>query len=96
MYYGKFIPTKCRRSKEDIPVQNGLSLTPTEMMRMAQKGVPISAQNEQNFFDGVDNPPWDVAPEKMRGVDPSDLWQLQKTSRKKVTCAKRIKSESNE
>lgn len=93
MNYGKFISTKCKRSKEDIPVQNGLALTPTEMMRLAQKGVPISAQNEQNFFDGVDNPTWDVAPEKMRGVDPADLWQLQKTSRKKVTSAKRINSD---
>ena len=94
MYIGKFKSCVCVRSSADIPVQNGLCLTPTEMMSMASRGVPISVSNEHNFYDGEENPSWVIDPIKERGVDAADLWQLQMSARKKIRNAKRI--ESNE
>lgn len=93
MYIGKKILSKCKRVKSDIQVQNGLCVTPSKMLEMASHGVPISVQNEQNFYDGVPNPSWEVLPEKVRGVDANDLWLLQKTSRNKLRSSKRTNPE---
>lgn len=95
MYIGKFKRIKCKRDESDIPVQNGLAITPSKMMVMAQHGVPITVSNEQNFYDGDENPSWTLDPLKVRGTDPADLWQLQKSSRKKIRSSNRSNVEDN-
>ena len=43
----------CTRTKQDLPVQNDLALTPAKVLEMAEKGIPVSAQaSVDNFYDG--------------------------------------------
>lgn len=69
-------------------VQANLAVTPAQMFEMAAHGVPISLQNAANFNDGDTNPSWTVAPERLRGVDMADLWQMQQSSRAKLKKAR--------
>lgn len=82
-----------RRQPQDLKVNNGLAITPAKMMEMARQGVPISVQNEQNFYDGDINASWSIPPEKLRGIDPADLWQMSITSKQKIRNAKRTNKE---
>lgn len=93
MKVGKVILSRCKRDATDINVQGNLCVTPSKMLEMASHGVPISVQNEQNFYDGEPNPSWSIMPEKVRGVDANDLWLLQKTSRNKLRNAQRKQEE---
>lgn len=82
-----------RRKPEDLKVNNNLAVTPTQMLNMAKQGVPISSQNEENFYDGDTNASWTIAPEKLKRVDPADLWQMSMTAKQKIRNAKRTKIE---
>lgn len=90
---GLICSSKPRRRPDELKVTNGLAVTPSQMMKMARQGVPVTAQNEQNFYDGDTNVSWSIAPEKLRGVDPADLWTQSMTARKKIRSAQR-KNES--
>lgn len=83
----------CKRSRQDQPVQNGLALTPAQMMKMAEKGVPISAQMAPNdeFDLGQDTKNCFLPLERTRGIDISDLWNAEKSAKHKMSDA--IKSE---
>lgn len=90
------IPTTfatCKYSRTDQKTKPGLAVTPAQMSQMADKGIAISAQNAANFYDGSENPSWDVLPEYERGIDVADLWQNQQTARKKIFTAKRSKKQ---
>lgn len=76
----------CKRTKNDIPVKGGLSVTPSEMYRMASQGIPVSNANLP-FVEGDANPSWNIPAERMRGIDVAELWQLQQDSRAKVVRA---------
>lgn len=76
----------CKRTKDDIPVKGGLSITPSEMYRMASQGIPVSNANLP-FIEGDENPSWNIPAERMRGIDVAELWQLQQDSRAKVVRA---------
>lgn len=69
-------------------VRPNLAVTPAQMFEMAAHGVPISLQNASNFHDGDTNPSWTVPPERVRGVDMADLWQMQQSSRAKLKKAR--------
>lgn len=65
--------------KDDKPVQNGLSMSPSEMQRMSERGVPVTTQNnEALFYDGETRPSWDVPLDQQRGVDIATMWQRRK------------------
>lgn len=70
-------------------VQPGLSITPSEMMKLAEQGIPVSAQaaNLEAWNDGTTNPSWYVDSSRLRGIDPADLWQIQRSVRKKMRNA---------
>ena len=91
---GKLSTSSPKRKPDELKVTNGLAVTPSQMMKLARQGVPITAQNEQNFYDGDTNASWSIAPEKLRGVDPADLWTASMTARKKIRSATR-KNESD-
>lgn len=61
-----------------------LAVTPGQMFEMAAHGVPISLQNAANFTDGYTGSSWFVPAEKVRGIDPADLWTLQQSTRSKL------------
>lgn len=77
----------CSRAFGESVVHSGLAVTPAQMAQMVANGVPVSTTNAQDFYDGVENPSWDMPLERLRGVDPATLWQKQKDIRSKVINA---------
>lgn len=68
--------------------KQGLAVTPSDMSNMLSRGIPISAQiNEELFFDGLDNPSFDIPIEEQRGVDVNDVWLAQRQARSKLISA---------
>lgn len=68
--------------------KQGLSMSPADISRAVSRGVAVSSQlNEELFFDGDDNPTFDVPIERQRGVDVADVWQAQQSARKKILSA---------
>lgn len=71
-----------------MPTRQGLAYSPSKMLELAERGIPISSPNVGTFFDGVDRPEWSVPIERQRGVDPADVWQAQADARYKFHTAK--------
>lgn len=95
----KIRPYRVRRSENDIPVNGKLALTPSKMMALAEKGIPISSQNLGNqYFEGEVNPSWDVPLDRQRGVDVNDMWNHNENVRKKLKVASKeaIKADRKE
>lgn len=84
--FGKIVSYK--RSRKDIKVQPGLAMTPSQMQRLSEKGVPVSNQNlEGMFYDGDTRPSWDVPMDQIRGIDVAQLWQERKNIAAKIKNA---------
>lgn len=77
----------CRRRRGESVVQNGLAVTPSDVLRMAENGIPASAQMNSSFFDGSQKPGWDVPLEERRGVDIAQMWQSSKDIKQKFRDA---------
>lgn len=79
----------CVREGDFLPTKPGLAYTPAEMLKLAERGVPISSATiDSNFFDGQVNPAWDVPIERQRGIDVSDVWQAQQDARSNLRKAR--------
>lgn len=84
--FGKTVTYK--RTKEDLKVQGGLALTPSQMQNMSERGVPVSSQNlEGVYFDGDTRPSWDIPLDSQRGVDVATMWQRRKDIQAKLRAA---------
>jgi hypothetical protein len=81
----------CEPSDLFLRTRQNLSYTPAQMMKLAEKGVPVSQVNvdESQFYDGEVNPSWSVPIERDRGIDAADVWQAQQESRSKLRKAHR-------
>lgn len=79
---------KPRRHADESVVQNNLAYTPSQMMELAEKGIPINQGNigADNFFDGVPigEGTFDLPLERQKGVDVADCWQAAQSIRKKA------------
>lgn len=72
-----------------VNVQSGLSVTPSEMLSLAQQGIPISSHfDDSKFDDGDTRSLGSIDFIHQRGLDVVDVWEHQKSSRKKVLDAK--------
>lgn len=69
---------------EDLPVRSGLAMTPAEMNQAALQGRAISTSNESFFFDGTENPTWDVPLMSQRGIDIATAWETAQSAKKKI------------
>lgn len=76
-----------KRRPDELPVKDGLAITPSDMFRMQQHGLPISTANSAKGYTGEKNPSWDIEMDRLRGVDVADLWQESKTIHEKVRIA---------
>lgn len=66
----------CRRFDDEQEVQNGLSMTPSQMFDMAQKGLPITTRNLGVTYDeGYNDLEFDPPMEYRRGIDVGDLYE---------------------
>lgn len=89
----KFVSTgrlaRCVADGLFLRTRQNLAYTPSQMMKLTERGIPVSSQNmpEGSFFDGEVNPSWTVPIERDRGVDVADVWQAQQESRFKLKQA---------
>lgn len=67
-------------------VQGGLAITPAQMDDLRRRGIPISTSQipDELFFDGDDNPSFDMPLDHQRGIDIAEIWQEAMTSKKKT------------
>ena len=66
----------CCRLDYEQAVQNGLSVTPVDMLELAKRGIPISSPNSNLLYDeGYKELEFTPTLDHIRGVDIADLWQ---------------------
>lgn len=80
--------------KDKCKVQSNLALTPAQMDRCREQGVPITPQNINPDLvqDGTTNPEFEIELERQRGVDIAELWQNAESSRKKLRSFEKHKA----
>lgn len=72
--------------KDKNPVKSHLAITPAQMDKAREQGVPITPSNINPDLvqDGTTNPQFEIELERQRGVDIAELWQNAESSRKKL------------
>lgn len=78
-----------KRHDYEAEVQSNLSITPSKMLEMAEKGIPVSSQlSGLSFEEGVSKLDFEPPLEHRRGVDMADLWEAREDLKVKVQKAK--------
>lgn len=77
----------CKRKIGEVVVQNGLAVTPSQVLKMAEQGIPASAQMNSRMIDGHTGSDWNVPLEERRGVDIAQMWQESQNIRSKFKQA---------
>lgn len=77
----------CKRRVGEEIVQNGLALTPSEILKMAENGIPASSANNPNLIDGTPDNNWVVPLEERRGIDMNDLWNERQDIKQRLSSA---------
>ena len=77
----------CRRVPSEDVVISGLSITPSDIERLARQGVPVSVPNASSFFS-VDSG-LEVPPELRVDADRNTLWELSQASKRRIMQARR-------
>lgn len=77
---------RCLHSPGDKPVQNGLTLSPSQAYELTKQGRPItSSELPASFFEeGTLNCSFDVPLHQRRGVDFVDVWTSLQDQHKKI------------
>lgn len=76
---------KCVRRGDDIAPQNGLAVTPSQMLEMAEAGIPISSVTAESLYDdGKRTLDFEPPLDRIRGVDLCDLWENDQDIRHKM------------
>lgn len=74
----------CKRTEDDLPVQDCLALTPRMIGDLTSRGIPISEPMAMQFFDGYKNmQDFDPGIVNHRGVDIAEVWNAEKDARSK-------------
>lgn len=69
-------------------VQSHLAVTPSEMNRMRESGIPISSQvDPTKFYDGDSSSFVSIDPMLMRGVDILDAWNAEQNAKNRLANA---------
>lgn len=84
------ITATCKRKKTELPVKSGLAVTPAEMSKLAEEGIPISSNTlGMSFYEGDGSKSWDIPLERVRGVDVAEMWTQSRTIKEKMLNAHR-------
>lgn len=80
-----------KRRFEENPVQDGLAVSPAQMVEMTRKGIAISTQNQPDsvFEEGSTINSFDIPLEHRRGVDLVQLWEASESAKKKIRSARK-------
>lgn len=77
----------CRRKEGESPVIKGLSMTPSDIERLARQGIAVSTPAADSFrYDNSDG--WSVDPVYLRDADRNSLWELSKISKDRILQAR--------
>lgn len=79
----------CKRKKGELAVKAGLAYTSAEMFDLWKQGVPISNENMGTPTFETDKTVWNIPIERQRGVDIADVWQADKTAKRRLKSAGR-------
>lgn len=79
--------TVVKRVSSDEPVISGLSLTPSDIERLARQGVPVSVPNANSFYS-IDSGS-DVPPELRVDADRNSLWETSQASKARIMKARK-------
>lgn len=78
-------------SSPNCVVKQGLSMSPSDVASMAQRGLAVSSQiDESLFYDGDSSPEIHVPLERLRGIDIAQAWEASQDAKKKFAYAQRI------
>lgn len=77
----------CKRRIGEAIVQNDLAMTPSDVLKMAESGIPASAQMVSQMVDGHLGSDWSLNLEDRRGIDIAQMWQESMDSRKRIKSA---------
>lgn len=80
-------PTMCDNSDMFMKTQDNLALTPSDVKRCVENGIPVSVSNASMFIDGVENPSTVLPVDELRGVDIVDTWEASRTAKAKLIKA---------
>lgn len=80
----KVILAKCLRKAYETDVRAGLAITPAQVLKMAEQGIPVTAQMNSALVDGHLGSDFNIALEERRGIDMATIWQNEMSSRKKI------------
>lgn len=83
-------PVNCKLTDNDMLVTKpGLSMTPSQVKELTDRGIAVSLPNEKQFLDGQNLPTsdWFVDPVFKRSMDMCELWELEKSTQNKLISA---------
>lgn len=73
----------------DIPVQNGLALTPAKVQELTSRGIAVTPANGEPVFDSPASfSDFSINPMYQRGVDRNTLWEQSVLSKQKILSAR--------
>lgn len=82
----RYCSPKCTELEQ--PVIQDLAYTPSDMYKLAQKGIPVNNLNTQKaYFDGTKDASFHIGAERKRGVDVAELWENNQVLRDKACKA---------
>lgn len=79
------------RHDDDESVKSGLSITPSDIEKLARNGVPVSLPNADSFYhldSGLE-----VPPELKVDADRNTLWETSQLSRRRIMAARKREHE---
>lgn len=78
----------CRLGQFETAVVDGLAVTPADMYRLMRDGTPITPQNNAAmYYDMQPSNDFEVGAIYRRGVDMADLYQIEQSTKKKMSKA---------
>lgn len=84
----KIVQSRPQRTSNDDAVQSGLSVTPSDISRLAAQGIAVNTANASMFsFDS--NPSYTLQPEDRRDADRNSMWELSQRARQKLLKVRR-------
>lgn len=78
---------EAKRSLGEDIVQSGLSISPSDIEKMALNGVSVSVPNSDCFFKDAEITGFDVPLELKRDVDRNTVWEQSKVAQSRILSA---------
>lgn len=85
-----FRAAKCDLHSDELPVQSDLAYTPSKMLELAEKGIPVSTQTAAlpgSFDEGFRTLDFEPDIIHRRGVDLTDVWEAQQEAHARISGA---------